>query len=209
MSKEKSNIKTKDNRTRNWSFLVYPDSAPENWQSIIEEYHIQWIQGPLHDKDINPDGTPKKPHWHVILMYEGNKSFDQIKEITDKLNSTIPQKISSVKGLTRYLAHLDNPDKAQYNPSDIIGYGGVDLAELLKPTSSDRYASIREMLAYIKEHNITEMADMLEYAATERFEDWFPLLCDNSAYIIGQAIKSYRHKRYSTSVDIETGEILE
>ncbi|EMW5946733.1 replication protein, partial [Enterococcus faecium] len=23
--------KTKDERTRNWTFVVYPESAPENW----------------------------------------------------------------------------------------------------------------------------------------------------------------------------------
>ncbi|MET2064577.1 hypothetical protein ABXM48_13300, partial [Enterococcus faecium] len=41
--------------------------------------------------------------------------------------------------------------------------------------------------------NITEIKDLIDYAMSERFDDWFPLLCDNSAYIIGQYIKSNRH----------------
>ncbi|KAA9226456.1 replication protein, partial [Streptococcus anginosus] len=26
-----------DGRVRNWSWIVYPDSAPENWRSILDE----------------------------------------------------------------------------------------------------------------------------------------------------------------------------
>ena len=29
-----------DNRARNWSLVVYPESAPENWRDILDDYHI-------------------------------------------------------------------------------------------------------------------------------------------------------------------------
>src|SRR5699024_11179639 len=57
--------KDKDERTRNWTFVVYPESAPEDWREIIDDLHVPWIESPLHDKDVNPDGEIKKPHWHV------------------------------------------------------------------------------------------------------------------------------------------------
>lgn len=71
--------KAKDNRTRNWTFVVYPESAPDNWREIIDEYRTPWIESPLHDKDVNPDGELKKPHWHVMMMFPTNKSYDQIR----------------------------------------------------------------------------------------------------------------------------------
>ncbi|WP_428270135.1 hypothetical protein [Enterococcus faecium] len=40
---------------------------------------------------------------------------------------------------------------------------------------------------------MTEMKDLIDYALESRFEDWFPLLCDNSAFIMEQYIKSNRH----------------
>ena len=40
--------------------MVYPESAPENWREILDETRMRWIESPLHDRDINPDGTPKK-----------------------------------------------------------------------------------------------------------------------------------------------------
>jgi len=199
-------------RTRNWTFLIYPTkeqlvdiksnydgsggygSAPDNWRDIIDNFHIQWIESPLHDADVNDDGGEKKPHWHILLMFESVKDYKQVKELTDKLNAPIPQKCNGVKGLVRYMAHLDNPGKQQYSTSLIIGHGGADVAELLKPSSSERYQLIGEMMDFVQIQGIIEMEDLLMYARTERFDDWFPLLCDNSAYIMGALLKSRRHR---------------
>lgn len=199
---------TADARTRNWTFVAYPESAPEGWRDVLDEQHIQWVESPLHDKDMNADGTPKKPHWHILLLFDGKKSYEQVKELTDKLHATIPQKCASAKGLVRYMAHLDNPEKVQYDKGAIIGHGGIDVAEYLKPTSSSRYQLIGEMMDFVREQNIIELEDLAYYARTERFDDWFPLLCDNSAYIMGEFIKSHRHRVPQTVklVDRTTGE---
>ena len=50
------------------------------------------------------------------------------------------------------------------------------------------------MINYIKRHNFTEFVDFMVYAQEFHMEDWFPLLCDNCSYVIGQVIKSQRHK---------------
>lgn len=185
----------KSQRTRNWTFVLYPDSAPENWTEQIDELHIEWIESPLHEFDTNPGGEVKKAHKHILMMFGGMKTYEQVAEITEQLNSTIPQRCLSVKGTVRYMAHLDNPEKFQYSPSDIKQHGGVDLAELLKPSSSERYELIKEMCQYIKENDLTEFQDLMDYSMLERFDSWFPLLCDNSAFVIGQYIKSQRHRR--------------
>lgn len=206
----------KDTRTRNWSLVLYPDSVPDNWRNIIDDMHIEWVESPLHDKDLNADNTPKKPHWHILLMFGGVKSYEQVKEVTDLLNAPIPQRCHNAKAMVRYMAHIDNPDKAQYNISDIKAYGGVDLSELLRPSSSERYTLIKEMIAYVRNNHISEFQDLMDYASEERFDDWFPLLCDNSAYVVGQYIKSQRHRKNNCkqnydgfTVDPETGEVFE
>ncbi|MBC9706431.1 MAG: replication protein [Enterococcus sp.] len=128
------------------------------------------------------------------MLFGGVKSYEQVKEITDSLNAPRPERCHNAKAMVRYMAHLDNPDKAQYSISDIVAHGGVDLAEMLRPSSSERYSLIKEMILYIRSAGITEFQDLLDYAADERFDDWFPLLCDNSAFVIGQYIKSQRHR---------------
>lgn len=198
MAKEKSK-ETKDTRCRNWAIVVYPgenehDGSPSNWREIIDEHHIEWIESPLHDNDINANGEKKKPHYHVLLMYGGVKSYEQVVDLCQELNCPIPQRCLNVKALVRYMAHLDNPEKAQYNILDVKGHGGVDIAEMLRPSSSERYILIKEMQEFIKEYNILEFQDILDYAAANRFDDWYPLLCDNSTYIISMYIKSQRHR---------------
>lgn len=186
--------KGKDTRTRNWTCVLYEDSMPDNYVDVLDEEHIEWIESPWHDKDINADGSAKKKHKHLLLLFGGVKSYEQVKELTDKLGAPIPQRVHNAKAMVRYMAHLDNPDKAQYNPEDIKAHGGVDLAELMRPNSSERYTLIKEMMTFVKDNGITEMQDLLDFALEARFDDWFPLLCDSCAYIIGTYIKSQRHR---------------
>lgn len=192
-------------RTRNWTAVVYPESAPDGWIDLIQREHIEWILSPLHDKDISGDGQPKKPHYHIAILFSSVKTYEQAKTFTDMLNCPPPERVHSIKSLVRYMAHLDDPDKAQYDPNDIKGYGGVDIADMLIPSKSERYTLLQEMFAYIQDNEITEFCDFAHYCAHEHFDDWFPILADNSAYIIGQYIKSLRHRL--ASIDRETGEV--
>lgn len=184
-----------DGRSRAWTSIVYPDSAPANWRDILDEQHIEWVESPLHEFDVNPTGEVKKPHWHILLLFQGKKSYDQIVELLAPLNGSIPERCHNSKALVRYMAHLDNPEKYQYSPADIKGHGGVDVSELLRPSSSERYSIIRDMCEYVRQNGVTEFQDLMDYAMAERFDSWFPLLCDNSAYVVGQYIKSQRHRQ--------------
>lgn len=195
-------------RALGWSCIVYPESAPDNWRDILDDLHLEWIESPLHDQDLNATGELKKAHWHVLILFGSVKSYDQVKELTEALNCPSPQKCHNSRALVRYMAHIDNPDKAQYNVSDIVGHGGVDISELLKPSSSKRYSLIREMIEFVKSAEIIEYQDLMDYAAENRFDDWFPLLCDNSTIVINSYIKSSRHRKKRTK-DFGTGEIIE
>lgn len=48
-----TNKKYEYEKGRDWTFIVYPESAPENWREILDETHLRWIESPLHDKDIS------------------------------------------------------------------------------------------------------------------------------------------------------------
>lgn len=43
-------------------------------------------------------------------MFPSVKSYEQILEITNKLNTPPPQKAMSAKGVVRYMIHMDNPE---------------------------------------------------------------------------------------------------
>lgn len=193
--KEKS-IKQDKTRVKDWTFIVYPESAPENWRSILaDKLQVKAIISPLHDKDILDDveQTPKKSHYHVILRFDNQKSFNQIKEITDLLNQPIPQKVKSIEGAVRYLIHADSPDKAQYNQADIQVIGNIDLDRYFKKTAIQKDELTAEIMDYICDNDITELADLLDYCRCENIE-WFRHLCSN-AYLIDKYITSRRNKK--------------
>lgn len=159
-----------DNRQRNWTFVIYPDdSAPDNWLEMMKYLNVRGFVSPLHT-DTNPDETEKKPHRHVLLMFEGKKSYEQVKQIADGFNAPIPQPVPSKVGLARYLCHLDNPEKKQYKPQDVICLGGADYLETIA-TAADLDKVITEMEEFCDEQGIFSYAGLSRYARKYR-PDW-------------------------------------
>lgn len=194
MAQKKSTGTGSDGRARNWACIVYPESAPENWRDILDDLQIGWVESPLHDMDTNPDGELKKAHWHIVLVFDGKKSFEQVSVMIEPLNCTIPQVCHSVKGSVRYMVHMDNPEKYQYSRSGIIAHGGIDVLELLKPSSACKHELLREMMDYVRATGLVEYADLLEYAADERPDDWFPLLAEGYTLVLSTYMKSRRYR---------------
>lgn len=180
-------------RARNWCAVVYPDSAPENWKEQLDALNIKWACSPLHDKDVDDDGVIKKAHYHIIICHSGNKSFEQIRDDLKFLNCPIPQICRDVRSSTRYLVHLDHPHKYQYNRDDIECYGGFDLSNIMALSSSEKKQVITEVLQYIRDNNVTEYYDLVNYCMDEKHDTWFPVIIDGYSILITNYIKSYRN----------------
>lgn len=199
-----------DNRVRNFATVVYPESAPVDWQQILAGHFVPAFISPLHDQDTNPTGEPKKEHYHVMIMFEGKKSDDQAREIFDSIGGVGCERVKSIRGYARYLCHLDNPEKAQYMPDDVRQLCGADYASTIG-LAIDKYKAIDEIMDYIDDNHIISYRDLLQYARKER-RDWFRVLCDNGTYVILEYLKSAKWTDQNTvvvKVDTETGEIKE
>lgn len=193
--------KKKDNRARTWTFIVYPESVPNNWRELLDSYHIPWVESPLHDKDVDPDGTIKKPHWHVILMFNGKKSYEQIKEITDRLNAPVPQKTANPKGLVRYLIHMDNPEKYQYNREGIICHGGADIDQYFEMSSSSRERVLWDIMQFIRNEEITSYSAFIGYCQDTDNREWFSIATRYYTLAIRTLIDSvYQDQREPKSI---------
>ena len=80
---EKKEKQPKEQRYRNFWTVFYEDSAPDDWQQIISDWHVPVFVS-HHDQDISANGEPKKPHYHVMIMFDGVKSN---KQVCDYFNS--------------------------------------------------------------------------------------------------------------------------
>lgn len=193
MPQKNQNLKT-DSRTRIWTFVCYPDSVPADWELILtERFNLKWARSPLHDSDLNADDTQKKPHWHVVLVFDGKKSYNQVKEISDTINATIPQKVHNLQGLMRYFIHLDNPEKAQYDVKDVYAVG-INTELEIYGEKETRLRIMNEMRSFCESNDIREFSDLYNYSA-ENEPEWFEALSLNSAMVMNMYLKSRRHKK--------------
>lgn len=188
---------------RNWAFVVYPESLPKNWEEIIVETGLPMAFSPLHDKDLNPTGEVKKPHYHVICYYENPTTSRAVKEyVTDRLNGTIPIKLESMSGMYRYHLHLDNPEKYQYDDRDRKFFNGFDVNKVDSLTYTEISKLIREIQVFIKENKIYEYCDLLDVLLeNEKFNMWD--VARNHTILLNSYITSKRHKMK----DLELGEV--
>lgn len=187
-------------RGRNWTFVIYPESCIDDYRSRIDDLHIQWCESPVHDHDVNYDtGEIKKSHIHIVLCFEGNKSYDQYLEIVDSVKGVAAPlelaRVSSIRGIVRYLIHLDNPEKYQYERSAIICHGGMDINSYFQYPAEMIKRYIQEMQAYVNANMIFEYSDLLDVAAEEHYETWYDLLTiGRQSYIMTKYIDSKRNK---------------
>lgn len=149
---------------RSWAFVMYPDSLPDNWQDIITDTGLPMCVSPLHDKDLNPTGEEKKPHYHVICYYENATTLNNVKtNVCDKLHATIPIKLESMRGMYRYHIHLDNPEKYQYDDRDRLFFNGFDVDFASKLTHTETLKLINDIQFLIRDNFITEFSDLLDF----------------------------------------------
>ncbi|EJN94424.1 replication protein [Streptococcus ratti] len=182
----------KDKRSNKWAFLLYKESAPDNYLDILEEMHIPFVLSPWHDKDVNKEtGEFKKAHKHGALFFDSLKSYSQVSELlTSKLNTPAHVEIvMSPKGMYDYFIHAENPDKTRYNIEDIESGCGFELDKFLIDNNSDEFLS--SVIDIIEEHNFTEFNNLVRYA---RKEDTVLLnLIVDKTYFFAKYLDSRRH----------------
>lgn len=215
----KNTFKDAKTKKRNWTFVLYPESAPSDWRDILTQTGLTIAVSPLHDKDINPDGEPKKAHYHIILCYEGPTTGSIVKKLVDELNQPIPQPIDSVRGLYRYFTHKDNPEKAQYNENNITTINGFDISNYADLSVREKEKIKAELMTLIDEAEIHEYSTFMKIVKSLNKPDYFHIASTNTIFFntfitslrnIAISPKRRRHEKNNKIVfiDEETGEVI-
>lgn len=184
-------------KKRNWTFVLYPESAPADWREQLQKTGLLCAISPLHDRDVNPDGEVKKAHYHVILCYSGPTSYDVVKRLTDSLSQPIPQPLEQVRGMYRYFTHKDNPEKAQYSDDDISTINGFDIRDFVELTGSEIDNIKRSIQSLILELNITEYSVLMDYLLSYDNPDFYSVAASNTLFF--NTYLSSRRNAYAAS----------
>lgn len=150
-----------------FSFLVYPESAPENWLATLEDLQVPCAVSPLHDQDKNEDGTIKKPHYHVLVHFQGGKSESFCQGIIDDVNGSQGNSQGlvsrSLDASVRYLAHVGFRNKFQYDYNRIITFGGFDVNRYFVSSDSAESSTLKSVLLFIRDNHIFNFSDLIDY----------------------------------------------
>lgn len=195
--------KCKSTKAATWGFIFYPDSAPPDWEDILRmSGHIVAVS-PLHDQDMKKDGSGlKKPHYHgIITKYNGGTyTFRTACQVSQGLlHGTIPIQLESPRGYYRYLCHLDNPDKARYNESEIIRINGFDPGAFMDMTREEKAKLRGELTQMVYEMGFQEFGDLCMYAFTCLPIAEYDFISTQTIYfkeIIKSAWRSGRQRKY-------------
>lgn len=190
-----------DERRKVWAAILYEESVPDNWVSILESTHVAIAVSPLHDKDVYTDddepehvaGTLKKAHWHVVFYFESLKSPQQVLNLLERLSVNHVEPVESPTAYNRYLCHLDSPDKARYDVADVIKLNGAqcDMSKP-KPTRDEQRVIRDAILRFIEDSNISEYGELTLYALHEDKDDWLWYIEHNTMFL-NSLLKSLRH----------------
>lgn len=194
-----------DARSRQWATIIYPESAPKNFVSVIRSWKVRGFLSPLHDRDTisvdEKDGTLvsndpaligqdllKKPHYHLIIFFDGKKSMKQMNEIFSTVNGVGCEKISDGKAYARYLCHLDNPEKVRYDVKDVISFGGLNY-DIITRSSMDKEQNLSDILGFIRFGKIETFADLVDDVLDSGNLGYLELVMKNT-YFLNEYIKS-------------------
>lgn len=154
--------------------------------------------------DVTPmvpvnDHIFKKPHFHVVIEFGSKKSLQDIYDFLDPIRDNIAvapfdrgdcpldrcivifnkkNRVKNMRSLLRYFSHLDHPDKVQYDPRDYRCFCGFDFEGKVF-SQADTYALANEMQDYIRDNNVYNYADLVDYCRYNNYE-WYIILFKSS-----------------------------
>lgn len=157
----------------NWLCLVYPESAPSDWKEQLKDLQVSFAISPLHDKDLwtekdekeNPEhktGTAKKAHYHLILCYSSNKTFEQVQNDVSFLNAPRVEVCKDFTMSVRYLIHYDNTEKFKYSKSDIETFGTIDIEKCFKASPDEIFETEMQIIKFCDDNEIFYFCDLIK-----------------------------------------------
>lgn len=186
------------NKSKYFCCILYPDSSTYDVDKIIKSLaseHFTFAVSPIHNRDVEDDGSQKKGHYHLLLAYSSATTLNNIRGWFNACG--LPESdlhsvrvCSSGIGYFRYLTHKDNPEKAQYDDKDIRIFNDFD--EIFKKfanTESDKLYKLVRIFQIVDELKTISFHNLLQYLMLNERE-LFKMVTSSSALAI--CVKEYQ-----------------
>lgn len=144
-------------RYKYWQFVVYPESAPNDWKERLNATQVPCAISPMHKSDEEVG----KAHFHVLLAFYRPCTDKRAREVCCACGGAngFVQCVYAPLGAYEYLTHKNNPDKEQFG--DVLPelFNGFVVPSI----KLDDEAMFTECQDLIFDYNITEFRDLCKW----------------------------------------------
>ena len=217
MSKEKA---------RYFTFLLYPESIPNDWIDNLELIGVPIAISPLHDKDLSDVERQKykKEHYHVIYVSKNPVTAESVRlkvkrSLGDKSVAMVQIVSTSMENMYLYLTHESKDaiakNKHKYSKADIRLLNNFDIDRYVTLDVEDKDDMLNDVCDLIDDHNLANMRELRRFIKLHGVEYGLP-----SMKIINSVLRAhtglirlyfdavYQERKYGRGdINKETGEI--
>lgn len=142
-----------------YDILAYEEYFVDLMDNIMKLKNVRWYWA-YHDKDIKDDGTPKEPHYHILLYFDNDCTLSALmKKIKfdrkDRINYY--QKGTDENRLdyrVRYLVHYKTKTDKKYEyPIDIINTNDDTYEKFFDKDTSKSKSDINLIFDFFDSHS--------------------------------------------------------
>lgn len=213
-------------KARYFTFLLYPESIPNDWSQRLELMGVPIAISPLHDKDkSNVEGqTYKKAHYHVVYVAKNPVTTDSVRKRIQRVLgarsvSKVQIVVQSMENMYLYLTHESKDaiakNKHKYSKRDITLLNNFDIDRYVTLDVEDKDDMLNDVCDLIDDHNLANMRELRRFVKLHGIEYGLP-----SMKIINSVLRAhtglirlyfdavYQERKYGRGdINKETGEI--
>lgn len=172
-------------KSRNFTFLLYPESLPTDWELKIEMLGYPCAISPLHDKDImkvTEDGEIiyKKPHYHGLMVLPSPVTAQAVRNklanaLGGKGLASMVQIVNkSVDNMYSYLTHESKDaiakNKHVYDKAEIKHLNEFDISRYIVIDTTDKKIIRESVIANIKKWKLKNILDLVDLVESDNWD---------------------------------------
>lgn len=163
---------------------TYTEDDVRGWR----KRHIDPDTGEVASEFTNREprvGDRKKSHVHVYFKMPGKKKpihMSQLMEDFLPIASNRWVVVPDFDKIVRYCAHMDSPNKAQYDPAMIHGFANVNMSSIWEHKNMNRLQVLYEIDEAIREHHITSFHRLNRWAIDSGDVDYIAMVSGRHGY---------------------------
>ncbi|HCT7949063.1 TPA: replication protein [Enterococcus faecium] len=190
MTTDKTKVKA-----RNFAFIIYPESIPEDWEVCLSKLGVPMAVSPLHNLDEserkfedmsenekaivrNGGKIFKKPHYHVLYIARNPVTAEsvrlKVKRVLGNNSVSHIEIVDSVEYYFQYLTHESadaiKKNKHRYDKKDIVFINDFDIERYISLDENQKRELGNLVLSLIRKYeleNIIDLGDFVEMRGEE------------------------------------------